>query len=42
MDQLALRVRQLVEAMESYRRTTADVLGVGMSGTNALAELWFH
>jgi DNA-binding MarR family transcriptional regulator len=42
MDQLALRVRQLVEAIESYRRTTADVLGVGMSGTNALAELWFH
>jgi DNA-binding MarR family transcriptional regulator len=42
MDQLALRVRQLVEAIETYRRTTADVLGVGMTGTNALAELWFH
>lgn len=42
MDRLVSRVRRLVAATEAYRLAVAQALGVGLTETNALVDLYFH
>jgi DNA-binding MarR family transcriptional regulator len=42
MDRLVSQVRRLVAATEAYRLAVAQALGVGLSETNALVDLYFH
>lgn len=39
---LARRVRGIVEAIEAFRRAATEAMGLGLTETNALIELWFH
>jgi DNA-binding MarR family transcriptional regulator len=41
MERLAAQVRRLVRATEAYRRLVAEVLGIGVTEANTLAELWY-